>query len=92
MPNLTDWSRRFELAAGRLEAAAVALVPVPEAGRSTDDFEFVEQIKEIEVMIDRFKDERVLEEKEEERGVAWCHRLAPFRRIEAAAHLHAPRC
>eukprot|EP00969_Alexandrium_andersonii_P318994 14092060-Alexandrium_andersonii.AAC.1 len=43
-------------------------------------------------MIDRFKEELVLKDVEDEGGAAWCHRLAPFRRIEAAVQLHVPRC
>eukprot|EP00969_Alexandrium_andersonii_P365215 15465734-Alexandrium_andersonii.AAC.1 len=43
-------------------------------------------------MVDRFKDEYVLKDVEDDGGAAWRHRWAPFRRIEAALQLHSPHC
>eukprot|EP00969_Alexandrium_andersonii_P158174 6989713-Alexandrium_andersonii.AAC.1 len=92
MQSLSDWACQFGLAAERLEATATALLQASRAGRFIDDYEFVEKIKEVEVMIGRFKDKFVLADGAKEEGRAWCHRLAPFRRIEAVVQLHAPRC
>eukprot|EP00969_Alexandrium_andersonii_P142659 6307525-Alexandrium_andersonii.AAC.1 len=52
----------------------------------------MEQIRDVEHLLDSFRTEYVLNQEEEEGGVAWRHRPAPFRRIEAAVQLHAPRC
>eukprot|EP00969_Alexandrium_andersonii_P298271 13183843-Alexandrium_andersonii.AAC.1 len=70
MPSLAEWTSRLELAAERLEAAAAALFPAPEAGRLIDDYEFVEQIKDIGHVLDAFQADYVLNQEEEGGGVA----------------------